>query len=204
MAHALLFFQFVDAKFLAAVALVALVAVAAAPPVCARDAPIARTPLALHADDIHGHPFDLAALRGQIVVVTFSSRRTMKESQAINQRLDELVMPGRVAVVTVVNLAEVPSLFLGYARRRVAEATANSRIAYLLDERGHLSRTLAVDAPCILVIDRAGTVQGRFRGQAELDGVLRAVAGLRESGRLRGEALDRPPVRPPDRAINGP
>lgn len=183
MAHALLNFPLVGTKHLSTVALLALLA-AAAPPSRARATPDFVPPLALHGDDINGRPFDLATLRGQIVVVTFSSRSTAKESRAINRRLDALVAPGRVAVVTVVNLAEVPSLFLGYARRRVAEATAHSRIAYVLDERGHLSSMLAIDAPAILVVDRAGYVHARFRGEAELDAVLRTVDGLR-GGELR-------------------
>ncbi len=181
MAHPLLNPDPVGTKLSFIAALVAA-ALAVSIVVPARATPASVAPLSFHAEDVQGRPFDLAQLRGQIVVVTFGSRSTIRESRAINRRLDPLVEPGRVAVVTVVDLAEVPSLFLGYARRRVREATASSRIEYVIDDRGRLCRALAVEATEILVVDRAGFVRRRLRGEAAVDEALRTVDWLNAVG----------------------
>lgn len=140
----------------------------------------------LRGTDARGRVFDIERLRGQVVVVAFASRRTVRESKAIHERLAALVASGDVAVVSVVNLDGVPSLLAGYVRRRIGEAAERSRLVLIVDERGRLSRAFAAEGADILVIDRAGRLRGRFRGQAEVVGAVRAVEDAR---------LDRLPYR---------
>src|SRR5437660_9723717 len=74
----------------------------------------------LNGADGHGRPFDLRSLRGQVVALTFTSRYTKDEAHKINQALASRV-DRDFAVVTVVDLVGVPSLFHGYAKRRIAD-----------------------------------------------------------------------------------
>jgi hypothetical protein len=136
----------------------------------------------LRGTDVRGRVFDIERLRGQVVVVTFASRRTARESHAIHDRLAPLVAPGDVAVVMVINLDGVPGFLMGYARRRIEEAAARSRLVHLVDERGRLTRAFSAEGTEILVIDRGGRLCGRFRGESELERAVQTVEGAR-SGR---------------------
>jgi hypothetical protein len=133
----------------------------------------------LRGTDAAGRPFDLERLRGQVVVLTVATRGTAGESKQIGMRLQGIVMNGEVAVVTVVNLDDVPFFALGYARRRVAQEAARSSMVILTDDRGKLCRALALSGSDILIIDRRGQLQRRYRGAGQLDQALRTVDELR-------------------------
>lgn len=134
----------------------------------------------LRATDAAGRPFDLAHLRGQVVVLTVASKATLGESKEIGRRLQQIVTRGEVAVVTVVNLDEVPFFAMSYARRRVAEEAARSPMFILTDEHGKLCRSMALAGSDILVIDKCGHLLRRYKGAAQLDQALRAVDELRQ------------------------
>jgi hypothetical protein len=134
----------------------------------------------LRATDATGRPFDLSHLRGQVVVITVASKATLGESKEIGRRLQQIVARGEVAVVTVVNLDEVPFFAMSYARRRVAEEAARSPMFILTDEHGKLCRSMALAGSDILVIDKCGHLLHRFRGTAQLDQALRKVDELRQ------------------------
>lgn len=147
----------------------------------ARGATAIEPPLAvwMRAPDVRGRQFDLHRLRGQVVVITFASRETMEESRRIHRRLSALVEPGHIAVVAVINLRSVPRFALGYAHRRVAEAVADSRLLHVLDDRGNLWRSFSVEGADMLIIDRGGLLRYRFRGQEDVDEVIRSARSLR-------------------------
>lgn len=134
--------------------------------------------------DGEGQAYDLRALRGQVVAVTFGSASTQEEVGRINQLLDAQVRPGDVQVVSVVDLGGVPGWLHGYARGQVAKNQRGMRIKLVLDEAGSLRRPLGVQPTQrvdILVIDRQGAVRGRFRGEGELTQVLHLLAELRQA-----------------------
>jgi hypothetical protein len=87
-------------------------------------------------------------------------------------------------VVSIVDLVGVPSLFHGYARRKVAEHDQEGRIRHLIDEQGRLRRAFQVQPDKrvdILVIDRGGALRGRYTGRQQLDEAIRLIDQLRAS-----------------------
>jgi hypothetical protein len=124
----------------------------------------------LAGSDVYGRPFDLRSLRGQVVVLTFTSRYTQSEAHKINQALS-MHAGGGLTVVTVVDLSGVPSLFHGYAKRRIADEEERGRVRHLLDEDGHIRSHFGVEPAHhvdIVIVDRDGALRGRFRGQGQL------------------------------------
>ena len=137
----------------------------------------------LNGADGHGRPFDLRSLRGQVVALTFTSRWTKDEAHKINSALGARV-DRDFAVVTVVDLVGVPSLFHGYAKRRIADEENRGRIHHVVDENGHLKQTFGVDPDKrvdILVIDKDGTLRGHFSGSGQLQEAQQLIDQLRQS-----------------------
>lgn len=135
----------------------------------------------LQGHDGRGRAFDLASLRGRVVAITFASRYTAHEADRIHAALLAHAAQGGLEVVNVVDLVGVPSLFHGYARRKVAEHDRPGRILHLVDEHGRLRRAFGVEPAHrvdILIIDRHGALRGRFAGQAELAQALRLLDTL--------------------------
>ncbi|HWE27265.1 MAG TPA: hypothetical protein VHB97_04645 [Polyangia bacterium] len=129
--------------------------------------------------DADGHPFALTASRGRPVALIVVSRYTRKDAERINDALTPLA--GNVEVITAVDFMGIPGLFHGYARRKIHEAQQRSPIRMLVDEHGQWRRFFGV-APDkrvdILVIDRAGTLRGRFAGPKEVHAALDLIRTL--------------------------
>ena len=139
--------------------------------------------LALAAPDAHGHAFDLAALRGNVVAVTFVSRYTQDEGARVN---DALGARADVKVVSVVDFVGIPRFVHAYARRKVAEA--DGRVQHLCDEEGALRRRLGAHPDKhvdIFIVDRDGGLRGRFEGIAQLDAALRLLDEVRTAQATR-------------------
>jgi hypothetical protein len=139
------------------------------------------TTVSLNAQDGRGRPFQLERMRGQVVAITFASRYTRDEANRVNQQLLGHAS-GDMAVVTVVDLTGVPSIFKGYARRKAAEHDEEGRIVHLIDERGELRARFQAEPVRrvdIIVVDRDGQLRGRFTGAAQVVEVLRLVDRLR-------------------------
>jgi hypothetical protein len=137
----------------------------------------------LNGADGHGRPFDLRSLRGQVVAVTFTSRYTKDEAHKINQALAARV-DRDFAVVTVVDLVGVPSLFHGYAKRRIADEENRGPVHHVVDENGHLKQSFGVEPDKrvdILVIDKDGSLRGRFSGEGQLTAAQQLIDQLRQS-----------------------
>jgi cytochrome oxidase Cu insertion factor (SCO1/SenC/PrrC family) len=135
----------------------------------------------LHGWDAEGRSFDLRSLRGQVVLLTFASRQTRDEATEVNDDLKELVTPGNVSLVSVVDLEDVPTTGLGTARKRIAELRRPG-VYHLLDEKGELSRAFNVDAQHqvdIFVIGRSGEILGHFKGEPGVTPAKRLVQEIR-------------------------
>ena len=130
--------------------------------------------------DPDGHPFALASSRGRPVALIVVSRYTRKDAERINDVLTPLA--GRnVEVITAVDFMGIPGLFHGFARRKIREAQRRSPIRMLCDEHGQWRRFFGV-APDkrvdILVLDRDGTLRGRFAGPKEVHAALDLIRTL--------------------------
>jgi hypothetical protein len=137
----------------------------------------------LHVRDGHGRPFDLQQLRGHVVALTFASRYTRDEAEKVNGAFKPRVTAGDVEVVSVIDFAGVPSFLHGYVKRRVAEHDRGG-MHYVIDEQGRLRRAFKVEPDKrvdIFVIDRAGTLRGRFLGVKQVEDALRLIDVLRTS-----------------------
>ena len=132
----------------------------------------------LHGWDGRGQAFDLAALRGNVVALTFTSRYTQDEALRVHSALSG---SADVKVVSVVDFVGIPSIARGYARRKVAEA--DGRVLHLCDEHSQLRGPFGarpdkqVD---IFIIDREGELRGHFIG-AQLNDALRLVDAVRSA-----------------------
>jgi hypothetical protein len=128
--------------------------------------------------DGHGRAFDLASLRGQVVVLTFASKATRDEASDINDELIKHAVPGDVSVVSVIDLEDIPGFGYKTARKRIADADQPGLIHHLVDEHGALRRSFRVDplheVP-IFVIGRDGAVLGQFTGEQGLPQALAMV-----------------------------
>lgn len=138
-------------------------------------------PIRLCGHDGHGRAFDLASTRGHVVALTFASRYTARQADQIHEALLRRSGSGALIVVDVVDLDGVPSLFQGYARRRVAEHDRPGRVLHLIDDGGVLRRQLGADPMRrvdILILDRRGALRGRFVGPGGLPAALSLVDTL--------------------------
>lgn len=141
----------------------------------------ARQQVWLRGWDGRGQAFDLASTRGRFVALTFCSRWTKDEAARVH---DALKTRGDVLVVSVVDFAGVPSFARGYARRKIAEHDQQGRILHLVDEQGGLKRAFQTDPERrvdILVIDRDGTLKGRFYGGGHVADAIRLFDELRST-----------------------
>lgn len=145
---------------------------------------------ALRAQDGQGGVFDLAGLRGRVVVLSMGSHRSRGELERVNDALRERARAGEVALVTLVDLSHVPSLFHGLARRRIGAAEHEQRvIKFLVDEDGAARRRLGSCAgeagrgehADVLVLGADGALRGRFCGTGELPRLLALVSRLRRT-----------------------
>jgi hypothetical protein len=136
------------------------------------------TVMAFSAADGRGRVFDLAQLRGNVVAVTFVSRYTQDEAAEVNRALGTR---SDVKVVTVVDFVGIPGFVHNYARKKIAQAD-DGRVQHLCDERGELRRQFGAHPDRhvdIFILDRDGSVRGRFEGQQQLDGALRLLDDVR-------------------------
>jgi hypothetical protein len=130
--------------------------------------------------DAHGVQFDLAALRGSVVVLTFVSRYTQDEA---HQVLDALSRRGDVKMVNVVDFTGIPRFVHGFVKKKVAQA-ATGRVQHLCDENGQLGRQLGADPGHhvdIFIIDREGFLRGHFAGAGQLSAAERKLDEVRSS-----------------------
>ena len=137
----------------------------------------AQEPMLLRAVDCNGRPFELQTLRGQIVALTFASRYTKDEAARVNGALNE----HHARVVTVVDFQGIPGAFHSYAKKKMAENDRRGRIRQLVDERSEFRRTLSVQPDKrvdIFVIDREGSLRGRYIGEKQLEEALAMVDDL--------------------------
>jgi hypothetical protein len=136
----------------------------------------------LHGWNSNGQPFDLTSLRGQVVAVTFCSRYTKDEAARIHDALMSRAANGLMSVVSVVDFAGVPGFAHGYARRKIAEHDQAGRLLHLVDEQGNLKHAFQTDPEHrvdILIVDRDGSLRGRFRGENQVADALRLLDALR-------------------------
>jgi hypothetical protein len=151
---------------------------------CAEGAAETRQMVWLRAWDGHGRPFDLQQVRGQLVALTFGSRYTRDEAARINETLASHALGGDLIVISIVDLAGVPSFAHGYAKRKVAEHDQQGRIQFLIDEQGRLKQAFKADPQRrvdILVLDRDGALRGRFVGRQQVEDAVRLIDELRTS-----------------------
>jgi hypothetical protein len=139
--------------------------------------------MALQAADARGHAFDLTALRGNVVAVTFVSRYTQDEAARVN---DALGARRDVKVVSVVDFMGIPGFVHGYARKKMAEA--DGRVQHLCDENSQLRKQFSAHPDKhvdIFIIDRDGGLRGRFEGLSQLEGALRLLDEVRAAEAAR-------------------
>jgi len=137
----------------------------------------------LHGFDARGREITLGSLRGQVVAITFVGRHTRDEATYINDDLQRLAEPGRMTVVSVVDLEDVPHIGHNTALSKIAESDRPG-LMHLVDESGRLKQGFGVDPAhrvTILVLDRDGAVRGRFDGEAGLPAALKLIEQLKSS-----------------------
>ena len=137
----------------------------------------------LHGFDARGREITLGSLRGQVVAVTFVGKKTRDEATDINDDLAKQAEPGRMSVVSVVDLEDVPHFGRNTALNKIAESDRPG-LVHLVDEAGRLKESFGVDPArqvTILVIDRDGAVRGRFQGEAGLPAALKLIEQLKAS-----------------------
>jgi hypothetical protein len=135
----------------------------------------------LQAVDARGQTFDLVALRGKVVALTFVSRYTQDEA---HQVLDALSRHSDIKVVNVVDFTGIPRFVHGFVRKKVAQAAASGHVQQLCDERGDLGRRFGADPGKhvdIFIIDREGVLRGHFAGMSQLDQAERRLDEVRSS-----------------------
>ncbi len=150
-----------------------------------------QAPGQLTGTDVNGGGVDLAQLRDQVVVINITSRYVEAEATHVNQALTPIIKPGRVVVVSVVDMMGIPDTMFEYVQKRVIDAAGKSPIIYLVDRVGRWRSALALDPTQhvgMLVLDRKGQVRGRFASDADLPAVFHLVAQLRP-----------PPIKAPHR-----
>lgn len=109
-------------------------------------------------DDVDGSRFDLASLKGKIVVIEVWNG-------AMGRRVNDVILGDRRSQIALVGL-NIDQDDASDSARVSAGATRGPAASYF-DRRGMqspLARLLHVyDAPCVFVLDRAGTVMGSGR-----------------------------------------
>ena len=137
--------------------------------------------VSLHARDANGKPFRLESQRGKVVAVTFASKSTKDELAKIDQALAQ--RSGRdFEVVSVIDFENVPGVGKEIARKKVAEHDRPGEVKLVIDPEGELARSLNADPKSrvdILVIDKRGTVRGRYNGTSGLAAAEKKIAQLR-------------------------
>jgi hypothetical protein len=130
--------------------------------------------------DAQGRPLSLGSLRGQVVALTFVSRETRDEGTDINDDLARMAEPGKMTVLSVVDLESVPHFAHNTALHKIAESDRPG-LVHLVDDAGSLKSSFGVDPKhvTILVIDRNGAVRGRFEGEAGLPAAQRLIEQLK-------------------------
>jgi hypothetical protein len=135
----------------------------------------------LHGFDARGRQITLGSLRGQVVAVTFVGRKTRDEATDINEDLARLAEPGRMTVISVVDLEDVPHFGHKSALQKIAESDRPG-LVHLVDDDGRLKQAFSVEPArqvSILVLDRDGAVRGRFEGEAGLPAALKLIEKLK-------------------------
>lgn len=139
-------------------------------------------PLGLQMPDVHERPFDVASLRGRVVVLTFGSHANPRELERINMALRGRVQAGALSLVCAVDLSAVPSFVHALPRRRIAAAERSQGfLKFIIDADGRLRDQLGVrprDRVDVLVLGQDGTLRGRFQGEGELPKVQALVDEL--------------------------
>jgi hypothetical protein len=90
--------------------------------------------------------------------------------------------PGEFSVVTIVDFVGIPPLFHGFALDQVAKHDLPGRAKLLVDEHSVLHESFAAlpaQRVDILVIDRDGTLRGRYTGFQEVTAALNQIEALR-------------------------
>ena len=135
----------------------------------------------LHGWDAHGRPFDLRTLRGQLVILTFASKNTRDEATDVNDTLLAHVQPGRIALVSVVDLENVPPYGYVEARKRIRQMDQPG-VFHVVDERGDLPRAYQVDPlkqVDVFVLGRDGEILGHFVGSQGAEQALKFLDQLK-------------------------
>lgn len=138
-------------------------------------------PVALEGFDATGHPFYLQSARGQVVVIIMLSRYTSKAAAPIQDALGAMAEPGRVEVISVIDMIGVPGMFRGMAHRKVQAGSRGSPMLFLVDDKGTWRSYFAAQPDKrvdILVIDQEGIVRGHFVGQEQLGEAERLIREL--------------------------
>ena len=142
--------------------------------------------------DGEGRPYELSALRGRVIALTFGSPATKDEVARINLALEARAPSAEVALVSVIDISGIPSMLHGYARRKVAESQHACKMKLLVDDKGSLRQPLRVQPDRrvdILIIDTHGAVRGRFRGEGEVSQALHLLAELNQAAPKQAVAL---------------
>ncbi len=137
----------------------------------------------LHGFDARGREITLGSLRGQVVALTFVGKDTREAGKDINDELSELAEPGKMTVVSVVDLEGVPGFAHGTAMKKTAESDRPG-LMHLVDDHGSLKQSFGVDPTkqvTILILDRDGAVRGRFDGEMGVIQAKKLVEQLKAS-----------------------
>jgi hypothetical protein len=137
----------------------------------------------LHGFDARGREITLGELRGQVVAITFVGKNTRKEGTEVNEELGDLVEPGKMTLLSVIDLEGVPGIAHGMAMKKIAESDKPGML-HLVDDQGRLKQAFDVDPTkqvTILVLDREGAVRGRFDGEFGAIAAKKLVEQLKAS-----------------------
>jgi hypothetical protein len=134
----------------------------------------------LHAYDARGRSVSLGQFRGQVVALTFVGRGTRDVATDINDELSSRAQPGRMTVLSVVDLEDIPSFGRHTALDKIADSDRPG-LTHVVDGAGKLSQSFHVDPKhrvTIFVVDKEGVVRGRFEDEAGLPAALRLIEQL--------------------------
>lgn len=163
-----------------------------------------RHPVVLTGQDPGGHPYHLESDRGQVVAVVTLSRYTSKEAGPVQDALGAEVQPGKVVVLSVIDLVGVPGIFQGMARKKVISGAQGSRLRFLVDNQEvwrHAFSVLPDKRVDILVLDRGGILRGHFVGLQQLGAAQRLIHMLRDAPAEGPPAAPASPAPAVDRPI---
>jgi hypothetical protein len=139
-------------------------------------------PVSFAGKDTGGRPYNIADQRGKVVLITIFSQYTRDEATRVNDTIERRApRNGAVYLLSVFDLAGIPSGFHDYARGRLAKATEGRRIRYVIDESGECRNAVGANPSGqvdILVVDQAGTVLRHYVGERRLPEALAVVERL--------------------------